>query len=46
MGGIVGGRGWVGRVRDETKYNLGRKAFRSALAIGNETTVAQANTDF
>ena len=27
-----------------TKQNLGRKAFRAALAIGKETTVVQTNT--
>ena len=35
----------MGRGADSTKQNLGRKAFRSSLATGNETTVAQANTD-
>ena len=45
MGGGVGGGGGLGGGWVGTKQNLGRKAFRSALAIENVTTVAQANTD-
>ena len=35
----------MGRGAESTKQNLGRKAFRSALASGHETIVAQVNND-
>ena len=40
-GGGAGGLGWARK----TKQNLDRKPIGSALAIGNKTTVAQANAD-
>ena len=41
---VEGMRG-MGRGAESTKQNLGRKAFRSALASGSETTVVQVNND-
>ena len=41
---VEGMRG-MGRGAESTKQNLGRKAFRSALASGHETIVAQVNND-
>ena len=42
---ITSGEQKAWEIRNKWRQNLGRQVFRSALAIGNETTVAQVNTD-